>query len=79
MKSLKTSGIDPMQSDFNRYVERYMASNNVDRGTALTHKMVQNYAEYLKSRGESEIALANMWAGESAGAAHENVMTEVGR
>lgn len=63
---------------FRRYVDRYVVSNHTDLETALTHKMVQNYAEYLKSRGESEIALANMWAGESAGAAHENVMTEVG-
>lgn len=78
MKSLKTYTEDPMQADFDRYVKRYAVSNGVDVGTALTHKMVQNYAEYLKSRGESEIALANMWAGESAGAAHENVM-EVGR
>lgn len=62
---------------FRRYVDRYAVSNHTDLETALTHKMVQNYAEYLKSRGESEIALANMWAGESAGAAHENVMTEI--
>ena len=73
MKSLKTYTEDPMQADFDRYV----VSNHTDLETALTHRVVQNYAEYLKSRGESEIALANMWAGESAGAAHENVMTEV--
>lgn len=78
MKSLKTYTEDPMLADFDRYVKRYAVSNGIDVGTALTHKMVQNYAEYLKSRGESEIALANMWAGESAGAAHDNVMTEVG-
>jgi hypothetical protein len=63
---------------FRRYVDRYVVSNHTDLEMALTHRVVQNYAEYLKSRGESEIALANMWAGESAGAAHENVMTEVG-
>ena len=57
--------------DMRRYVDRYMAKERVDLQTALSHKIVRNYAEYLIERGTKEAQLPNMWG--SAGAAHENM------
>ena len=48
-------------ADFKRYVDAYMRKEGIDLDTALSHAMVQNYAEYLKSRGEAEPALRNLW------------------
>jgi hypothetical protein len=57
--------------NFKDYVDRYMMSNNVDLNTALSHKMVRNYADYLTERGAGETKLTNMWG--SAGEAHDNI------
>ena len=57
--------------DMERYVDRYMTKERIDLQTALSHKIVRNYAEYLLERGKSETVLPNMWS--SAGAAHENM------
>jgi hypothetical protein len=58
--------------DFTAYVDKYMAKEGITLEAALQHKVVRNYAEYLKERGGAEAALPNMWT--SAGAAHENVI-----
>lgn len=57
--------------DFRAYVDKYMAKEQIGLQTALSHRIVQSYAEYLMERGAKEIKLPNMWG--SAGAAHENV------
>ena len=33
----------------------------IDLETALSHAMVQNYANYLMDRGEAEPTLRNLW------------------
>lgn len=48
-------------ADFKVYVDKYMRKEGIDLETALSHAMVQNYAEYLKDRGEAEPALRNLW------------------
>ena len=57
--------------DFKVYVDKYIAKENVPLQTALSHRIVRNYAEYLVERGNGEVKLPNMWG--SAGAAHENM------
>ena len=57
--------------DFKVYVDKYIAKENVPLQTALSHRIVRNYAEYLIERGNGEVKLPNMWG--SAGAAHENM------
>ena len=57
--------------DFRAYVDKYMAKEQIGLQTALSHRIVRNYAEYLMERGAKEIKLPNMWG--SAGAAHENM------
>lgn len=57
--------------DFKVYVDKYIAKENVPLQTALSHRIVKNYAEYLMERGNGEVKLPNMWG--SAGAAHENM------
>ena len=57
--------------DFNNYVSKYCAKEEIDLLTALTHASVKNYADYLTERGQGETKLSNMWG--SAGAAHENM------
>ena len=57
--------------DFKVYVDKYIAKENVPLQTALSHRIVRNYAEYLVERGSGEVKLPNMWG--SAGAAHENM------
>lgn len=57
--------------DFTAYVDKYMAKEGITLEAALQHKVVRNYAEYLKERGAQETELPNMWG--SAGAAHENM------
>ena len=57
--------------DFKAYVDKYIAKENVPLQTALSHRIVKNYAEYLMERGNGEVKLPNMWG--SAGAAHENM------
>jgi hypothetical protein len=52
-------------------VDKYIAKENVPLQTALSHRIVKNYAEYLMERGNGEAKLPNMWG--SAGAAHENM------
>jgi hypothetical protein len=48
-------------ADFNLYVNKYMRKEEVDLETALSHAMVQNYANYLMDRGEAEPTLRNLW------------------
>lgn len=48
-------------ADFKAYVDKYMKKERIDLDTALSHAMVQNYAEYLKDRGDDEPALRNLW------------------
>lgn len=48
-------------ADFKSYVDKYMRKEEIDLETALSHAMVQNYAEYLKDRGDDEPALRNLW------------------
>lgn len=57
--------------DFKVYVDKYMAKEQIGLQTALSHRIVRNYAEYLMERGAKETELPNMWG--SAGAAHENM------
>lgn len=57
--------------DFKVYVDKYIAKENVPLQTALSHRIVKNYAEYLMERGNGEVKLPNMWG--SAGGAHDNV------
>lgn len=57
--------------DFKVYVDKYIAKENVPLQTALSHRIVKNYAEYLMERGNGEVKLPNMWG--SAGAAHDNM------
>lgn len=47
--------------DFNDYVSKYCAKENIDLLTAFTHQMVINYALYLRDRGDHETVLPNMW------------------
>ena len=58
-------------ADFKSYVDKYMRKEEIDLTTALSHKMIQNYAGYLIDRGQGETKLSNMWS--SAGAPHENM------
>jgi hypothetical protein len=60
-----------LNEDFRAYVDKYIAKENVPLQTALSHRIVKNYAEYLMERGNGEVKLPNMWG--SAGAAHENM------
>lgn len=48
-------------ADFKRYVNAYMKQERKDLETALSHAMVQNYANYLMDRGEAEPTLRNLW------------------
>ena len=48
-------------ADFKTYVDKYMRKEEVDLETALSHAMVQNYANYLMDRGEMEQVLPNLW------------------
>ena len=57
--------------DFRAYVDKYMAKEEIGLQTALSHRIVKNYAGYLMERGNGEVKLPNMWG--SAGAAHENM------
>jgi hypothetical protein len=38
-----------------------MRKEEIDLETALSHAMVQNYANYLMDRGEAEPTLRNLW------------------
>lgn len=60
-----------LNEDFRAYVDKYMAKEQIGLQTALSHRIVRNYAEYLMERGNGEVKLPNMWG--SAGAAHENM------
>ena len=60
-----------LNEDFRAYVDKYMVKEQVPLQTALSHRIVKNYAEYLAARGSGEVKLPNMWG--SAGGAHENV------
>jgi len=60
-----------LNEDFRAYVNKYMAKEQIGPQTALSHRIVRNYAEYLLERGAKEIELPNMWG--SAGATHENM------
>ena len=60
-----------LNEDFRAYVNKYMVKEQVPLQTALSHRIVRNYAEYLMDRGNDEVKLPNMWG--SAGGAHENV------
>jgi len=48
-------------ADFKAYVDKYMRKEEIDLETALSHAMVQNYANYLSDRGEAEPTLRNLW------------------
>lgn len=48
-------------SDFNDYVSKYCVKEEISMLDALSHAMVQNYALYLKERGDKETTLPNMW------------------
>jgi len=60
-----------LNEDFRAYVDKYMVKEQIGLQTALSHRIVKNYAEYLMERGNGEVKLPNMWG--SAGAAHENM------
>lgn len=62
-------------TDFKAYVDKYVKQNHVPLDVALSHKMVQNYGEYLTARGDSEIHLQNLWG--TAGQPH-GINEEVG-
>lgn len=48
-------------ADFRRYVDKYMRKEEIDLETALSHAMVQNYADDILERdGQIEI-LPNLW------------------
>ena len=48
-------------ADFKAYVDKYIVKESVSLNTALSHKIVRNYAEYLMERGAKETELPNMW------------------
>ena len=48
-------------ADFKSYVDKYMRKEEIDLETALSHAMVQNYADDILERdGQTEI-LPNLW------------------
>lgn len=68
---INTNTLYGLNEDFRAYVDKYMVKEQVPLQTALSHKVVRNYAEYLMERGAKETELPNMWG--SAGGAHDNV------
>lgn len=48
-------------ADFKAYVDKYIRKEEIDLETALSHAMVQNYANYLIDRGDQEQMLPNLW------------------
>ena len=48
-------------ADIHRYVDRYIAKECISIEEALTHKVVVEYAKYVRDRGDSEHKLPNMW------------------
>lgn len=55
------------EKDFEQYLAKYCVKEGVDRETALGHKIIQSYKEYLDERTESELYLRNIWEGSKEG------------